>query len=89
MEKALFKVRISGAIAAKEQTIYRVAVDSGVAFNTVKKYAAGDVETPYLTTEVINMCNYLGLDWHDPQVVEVVKAEPTPGQLKTLNTAVA
>jgi len=86
----LFKVRLSEAIKGTNQTTYIVAKHSGVTFNTVKKYAAGTVETPYITGEVALMCEYLGLNWRDPSVVEVVKTEDTSeGQLKTLNTAVA
>ncbi len=66
------------------KTIYKIAQKSGASFNTVKKYAASDVKTPYLTGEVMQLCEYFGLDWRDPAVVEeVTSAEnQSSGQLK-------
>ena len=71
------------------RTIYKLAQKSGVTFNTVKKYIAGDISTPYLTTEVIQLCQYFGIDWHDPAFVEVIEVsedEESPGQFKSLLT---
>lgn len=70
------------------KTIYRLAQKTGVTFNTVKKYIAGDVSTPYLTAEVMQLCEYFGLDWRDPAVVEefTTPDSESPGQLKTLLT---
>ncbi len=66
-------------------TIYKIAQKSGVTFNTVKKYIAGDVTTPYLTGEVIKLCEFFGLDWHDKKVVEPIESEDEPsGKLKTV-----
>lgn len=92
MEK-VFVVHLSHAIAAAQKagdlTIYMVAKKSGASFNTVKKYAAGDIKTPYLTGEVIQLCEFLGLDWRDPAVVQEMISEgsESSGQLKTLLAA--
>lgn len=71
-------------------TIYKIAQKSGVTFNTVKKYIAGDVSTPYLTAEVMQLCEFFGLDWRNPSVVEEVTIADVDesGQLKTLLAAV-
>ncbi len=68
------------------KTIYKIAQKSGVNFNTVKKYIAGDIKTPYLTGEVMQLCEYFGLDWRDPAVVEEFTSEEdeSSGQIKTL-----
>lgn len=78
---------ITEALAIPEtKTIYKIAQKSGASFNTVKKYAAGDIKTPYLTGEVMQLCEYFGLDWRNPDVVEeiTIKESDSSGQLKTL-----
>lgn len=71
---------------SETKTIYKIAQKSGVNFNTVKKYIAGDIKTPYLTGEVMQLCEYFGLDWRNPAVVEEFTVEVTEpsGQIKTL-----
>jgi len=67
------------------KTIYKIAQKSGASFNTVKKYAAGDIKTPYLTGEVMQLCEYFGLDWRNPAIVEEFTSEDiaSSGQFKT------
>ena len=78
---------LTEALQSEEtKTIYKIAQKSDVNFNTVKKYFAGDVKTPYLTGEVMQLCEYFGLDWRDPAVVEEFTSEEnkSTGQIKTL-----
>jgi len=86
-----FIVHLSQTIAEaltipETKTIYKIAQKSGASFNTVKKYATGDIKTPYLTGEVMQLCEYFGLDWRNPKVVEeiTVKDVDSSGQFKTL-----
>lgn len=72
-------------------TIYRIAKDTGVSFNFVKKFAAGDVKTPYVTSEVVQLCKYFKLDWRNPEIVELMenKEDDSSGQIKTPLAALA
>jgi hypothetical protein len=83
---------LNAALQSPEtKTIYKIAQKSGASFNTVKKYATGDVKTPYLTGEVMQLCEYFGLDWRDPAVVEEFTSEEneSSGQIKTLHAVTA
>lgn len=68
-------------------TTYAVAKRANVAFNTVKKYVAGNVESMYLPNHVIQICDALGVDWHDPEFVEVVETEDS--EMKSLLAVLA
>ena len=61
-----------------------------ISTNTVAKYVEEDgVETEYLNANIAALINFYGLDWRNPEVVELFfkeeKAEDSPlGQRKTL-----
>lgn len=77
-----FIIKLSEPHKRSGLTTYAVAKRANVAFNTVKKYVAGDVESMYLPNHVIQICDVYGIDWHDPEFVEVVESEDP--ELKSL-----
>lgn len=87
----LSQTLINAQTNPETKTVYKIAQKSGVTFNTVKKYIAGDVATPYLTAEVMQLCEYFGLDWRNPAIVEEVTIPDvnSSGQFKTLLAAPA
>ena len=85
LSEAVNKAQLPKENGGQGLTIYRLSKLTGVAQNTWWKYAQGDIETPYLTAEVIQMCEYFGLNWHNPEVVEVISEEDeSSGELKTV-----
>ncbi len=84
--KNRFRINLRDAHIASKKTVYRVATDTGLVYNTVDKYASNIVETEILPSHVITLAEYYGLDWHDPEVIKVtqVSEDESSGQLKTL-----
>lgn len=70
-----FLVKLSQVHERNGETVYRVAKNSGVNYNTVKKYAAGWIEADFLSPEVVRLADYYGVDWRDPNIVEVIDEE--------------
>jgi len=70
----MFRIRLKDAHKKKGVTYYRVAKDTGLANNTVIKYADADfVDSPYIPAVVVALCNYYGVSWRDPSVIEFVE----------------
>lgn len=68
-----FVIRLKLAHDAKGVTSYRVWQDTGVAQNTVKRYAENEaVVLDSLPGTVIALADYYGVNWRDPAVVEVI-----------------
>ena len=56
-------------------TAYAVARDTGLNKNTVRKFLENNVELEYLPAHVITICEYFGLNWKDPNVIEIYDDE--------------
>lgn len=71
---------------ASGKSVYQVAKDTGLIYNTVDKYASEIIYAKFLPLNVITLCEYYKVDWHDPNIVQVVevKDSESTGQLKTL-----
>jgi len=53
---------------------YAVSKLSGVVINTVKKYSAADrLEAHRFDISVVKLCRFYGVDWRDPQYVEIME----------------
>lgn len=67
-----FLISLKRVHEASGYSQYRVAKDTGVNINTVKKYVGGreQVVQDSLPSTVLRMCDYYGVDWHD--VVDVI-----------------
>lgn len=72
-----FKIKLQKPHEQTGYSYYRVAKESGVALNTVKKYASvTEIISEYLPVAVIMLCDFYGVDWRDPEIVEVIEEEP-------------
>lgn len=66
-------------------TAYKVAKALGLNEGTVRKYTSGDVTAEFLPNHVLQLVKFYGLDWRDPQIIEVIDSEDeSSGQQKTL-----
>ena len=74
------KFLVKGLKSAHERTgmsPYAIAKKTDIAINTVVKYTEDDVvETKQLWGIVVKLCEFYGLDWRDPNVIEVVEESP-------------
>lgn len=70
-----FLVKLKDVHEKSNKTIYRVAKESGVVYNTAKRYVTNWVETDFLSPEVIQLAEYYGVDWRDPAVVEIIEVD--------------
>lgn len=74
-----FRIRLRGAHQSKGTSVYRVSKDTGIAQNTVRKYIeAPSVIADYIPVTVVRLAEYYGVDWRNPDVIEVVEEGSTP-----------
>ncbi len=66
-----FMVRLAGVHAKSGKTVYRVAKDLGMSYNTVRKYVLTDVECELIPPEVMRLAAYYGLTWE--QAVSIIE----------------
>lgn len=73
-----FIIKLKEAHDATGLTPYAVSKQvKGVSYNTVRKYASHDeVEAATIPVEVILLADFYGLDWRDPDVIEVIEEAP-------------
>lgn len=67
-----FLIKLNTVHEKSGKSVYRAAKESGVAYNTVKKYVTGWVETDKLSPEVAQLAEFYGVDWRDPAVIEII-----------------
>lgn len=71
-------------------TAYEVAKRLGLNETTVRKYTSKEVTAEFLPNHVLQLVKFYGLDWSDPNVIEIVDTEDeSSGQEKTLLAALA
>jgi len=89
MAKPRFIIKLRKAHLKSGLSAYMVAKKLNLNEGTVRKYATQDVEAEFLPNHVLQLIEFYGLDWRDPDVIEVIHDEDeTLGQLKTLLTPV-
>lgn len=79
------RVMLADAHKNSGKTVYAVAKELDIPFNTVKRYVTKDVVVELIPADVFRLAAYYGLQWQ--QVVEIVQPEAednSSGQLKTL-----
>lgn len=78
------RVKLADAHKSSGKTIYAVAKELGIPFNTVKRYVTREIVVELIPADVFRLAAYYGLQWQ--QVVEIVDTNEseTPGQIKTL-----
>ncbi len=65
-----FRIKLKAAHDKTGLTFYAVAKQTGIASNTVQKYADVDVViSDYIPTTVIRLAQFYGVDWRDPSVL--------------------
>jgi len=68
-----FRIKLRDAHRNKGVTFYRVSKETGLAPNTPRKYADVDyVDSEYIPVTVVTLCQFYGVDWRDPKIIEVV-----------------
>jgi hypothetical protein len=70
-----FKVKLKSVHKRSGLSYYRVAKDTGLPMNTVIRYAKHDPVVSRLENTFIILCDYYGVDWRDPAVVEVIEED--------------
>ena len=83
-----FKIKLAEPHEQSGLTAYAVAKSLKLNQNTVRKYVSEDVIAEALYPHVIDLVEFYGLDWRDPNVVEVIEDAPE-GQTKTPLAAIA
>jgi len=87
MIQKLFKINLKSAHDAMGLSSYEVAKrlreqhGYKISKTTVGKYAEDEVVQKQLPEVVLHLCDFYGVDWRDPSVVEVVtdpEKESTP-----------
>lgn len=70
----MFRIRLKEIHDKKGATVYRVAKDTGLSITTVRKYAEAQfVDSTYIPAVVASLCDYYGVNWRDPLVIEFIE----------------
>lgn len=85
--KPRFIIKLHQAHLKSGLTAYMVAKELGLNETTVRKYTKGNVKAEFLPNHVLQLVKFYGLDWRDPEIIEVIDGtseDESTGQLKTL-----
>lgn len=86
MPKFKYIIRLKSAHDKTGLTPYMVGKQTGVAINTVDKYASADsVEVDQLNVAIAALCDFYGVEFHE--AVQVKRIDDP--ELKTAYTAIA
>lgn len=80
-----FLIKLKDVHERSGKSIYAVAKESGVVYNTAKKYLTEYVEAEKLTPEVTQLAEYYGADWRDPSVIEVIDESADTRPIEPIN----
>lgn len=85
MSRIKFRIRLKHVHDKTGLSPYAVAKEVPASQNTVRKYVDEDeVISTYIPNAVVELCNFYGVDWRDPNIVEAFIEAPEEGQRKTL-----
>lgn len=73
MSRKLFLIKLKDAHDRSGKTIYQAAKESGLVYNTVRKYVLDYVQADKLTPEALHLAEFYGVDWRDPSVIEIIE----------------
>ena len=82
---ATFLIKLKDVHEQSGKSIYRVAKETGLVYNTVSKYVTTYVVAEKLTSEVIQLAAYYGANWRDPAVVAIIEEEADTQQFEPLD----
>ena len=78
-------IKLKEAHQAKGESVYQVAKNLNMSYNTVRKYVKEDIIVELMPPDVLRLAAYYGRDWHDVVwVIEVPEEDEPTGQFKTL-----
>lgn len=70
-----FKVKLKAAHEKTGLSPYAVHKATGIAQNTVRKYVQEEIIVDYIPMTVVALADFYGVDWRDPEVVEVIETD--------------
>lgn len=81
-----FLIKLTEVHKQSGKSVYRVAKDTGLVYNTVKRYVTAQFEAELLSRDVIQLAEYYGVDWRDSAVIEVIDEDAEDTRpVKTIN----
>jgi predicted transcriptional regulator len=83
--KQIFKIKLKPAHDAKGLTAYAVAKALRLSQATVRKYvdAKDGVTSSYVPAVVVRLAEFYGVDWRNPEIVEVIEESDDPSARAT------
>ncbi|MEL6526428.1 MAG: hypothetical protein AAFQ07_12045 [Chloroflexota bacterium] len=88
MSRIKFKIRLKHVHDKTGLSPYAVAKEVAPSENTVRKYVDEDeVISTYIPNSIVELCNFYGVDWRDPTIVEAIMEEPSEEIRKTPTAA--
>ena len=77
----LFKVNLREAHKRSGKSKYQVQQDTGLAYNTIVRYVdSSGVFLKGIPKTVLTLCDYYGVDWRNPEIVELIEDEETESE---------
>lgn len=70
-----YVIHLRNALKKSGLTAYAVAKKLQLNKNTVRKYLSEDVVLEQLPSHVIDIVEFFGLDWRNPDVIEVIEVD--------------
>lgn len=68
-----FKIKLTKPFKKTGMTAYAIAKEIDVAENTIRKYVNEEIVVDYIPMTVVRIAEYLGVDWRDSKVIEVIE----------------
>lgn len=79
-----FVVRLKTAHDLTGLSAYAVGKQTGIPHNTIQKYISQEeVEVRQLWSVIVQLANYYGVDWRDPEIIGVVEEGEVIPEMKT------
>lgn len=72
--KMSYVISFKNAFHKTGQSAYQIQQETGVRYNTIRKYQNGDVNVDQIGTAIAVLCDFCGVDFHD--VVSVQEVVP-------------
>ena len=66
-------IKLKDAHEKSGLSAYAVAKELNLNGNTVRKYVQQDNVMQYIPVHVIQLAKFYGVDWRDPEIVEVIE----------------
>lgn len=77
-------IKLQDAHRNKGESVYEVAKNLNMSYNTVKRFVKQDVIVEKMPPDVLRLAEYYGINWQDAMQVIDVEEDESSGQEKTL-----